>query len=116
MKKEALIRVSDSSFVNTYSQQRFLLSVPEVLLLSSLPIWTSSIPRLTVITCSDGRRISVSVIVHHIPLLSFSSLPSSTWIHSAYLPVNTDLATLNGWTYWTFHWFSNDYVLILNFV
>ena len=121
MAKEAVEIVSASSFVNTHPQLRFLFfSVPEASLFPPLPIWTSSNPRLIVVTCSDGRRISVSVNFHHIPLLSlwliFSSLPSSIWIHSAYLPVNTDPANFNRWTYLTFHWFSDDRVIILNFV
>lgn len=116
MTKEVLIRVSASSFVNTHSQQQFLLSVPEIttfVLSADLDILRSAADCNNLL---DGRRISVSVIVHHVPLLSFSSLPSSTWIYSAYLPVNTDPVTLDGWTCWTSHWFSDDHVVILNSV
>jgi len=62
------------------------------------------------------RPTNFCVIFHHIPLLLFSSFPSSTWIHSVYLPVNTDPATLVGWICWTLHWFSYGHVVILNFV
>jgi hypothetical protein len=88
--------------------------------MSSLPIWTSSDPRLAAITCSDGRRISVSGNVQHLLSLwitrIFSSLSSFKWINSACLLVNTDPANLVGWTCWTFHWFSVYHVIILNFV
>jgi len=64
-----LLLIRQCSFSATIS-----LSVPEVSLLSSLSSWTSSNPRLNVITCSDSRRMTNFCVCYsssHPPSLFF---------------------------------------------